>query len=182
MTRNEFLESVNDWWELKDFCVDCDCDYLDSIYDEDGLNEEIDYFLREGYADDYSWRELRDALEDIPTGYDAYRQNNCFDWDGLDDGDFDSYKDDVLDWADDHGVWDEDEGDEEYFDEEPTEEEIIEEEPDERFEEADFSVTDLMGMCSVTLVTIQTDNLRRLQEENAAFNRLIDANIPKVIH
>lgn len=182
MTRNEFLESVNDWWELKDFCADYDCDYLEPVYDEDGMDEEIEYVLREGYADNYSWRELRDALENIPTGFDFYRQNSSFDWDGLDDGDFDSYKEDVLDWADDNDVWDEDEDDEEYFDEEPTEEEIIEEEPDERFEEADFSVTDLMGMCSVTLVTIQTDNLRRLQEENAAFNRLIDANIPKVIH
>lgn len=176
MTRNDFLEIVNDWWKLKGFCLDYDCDYLEPIYDENGMDEEIDYFLRDGQADDYSWRELRDVLENIPTGYDAYRQNSCFNWDGLDDYDFDSYKDDVLDWADDHDVWDGDEDDEEYPDKEPTEDES-----DERFEEADFSVADLMGMCSVTLVTIQTDNLRRVQEEAAAFNRLIDANIPKVI-
>lgn len=181
MTRNEFLESVNDWWELKDFCSEIGCEHCDCIIDDDGLDEEIEYALGE-YLRDYNWREIRDMLDDIPTGYDWYRCDGSFDYVGLDDDDFDSYKDDVLDWADDHDVWDEDEDDEEYFDEESNEEEVIEEEPDEHFEEADFSVTDLMGMCSVTLVTIQTDNLRRLQEENAAFNRLMDANIPKVIH
>lgn len=179
MTRDEFLESVNDWWELKDFCSEIGCEYCDSIIDDDGLDEEVEYALGE-YLRDYNWREIRDMLGDIPTGYNWYRCDGSFDYVGLDDSDFEDVKDEVYEWAFNNGYFDDDEEEGEEYDD-ATEPEFCDETEEDPVEEEDFSVSDLMGMCSVTLVTIQTDNLRRVQEEAAAFNRLIDANIPKVI-
>lgn len=34
MTANEFLENVNDFYDLKDFCSDVGCEYCDGIIDE----------------------------------------------------------------------------------------------------------------------------------------------------
>ncbi len=185
MTRQEFIENVNDWYDLKDFCSDNDCDILDDIYDEDGMDSEIEYYIGE-YRNDYSWRELRDILYDIPVGYEFYRENGAFDWVGLDDSDFRDYKDNVLEWMDDGGYWGE--GDEDdYFDDEPAlvNDDLFspgeEDDEDELIVEEDFSVGDLIGMCSVTYVTIQQDTLRREQEEKAAFSQFINPNMPRVL-
>lgn len=98
MTRDEFLDGINYFSELIDFCQEYGCDYCDDALDEDARDEEIKYELEE-YGSDYSWQDIRDYLYDIPTGYDYYRRNGIFDYEGLDDTDFESYKDDVYDWA-----------------------------------------------------------------------------------
>jgi len=177
MTANEFLENVNSYYDLKDFCSETGCDYCDNILDDDSLDEEVDYALSE-YRRDYNWREIRDLLSDIPTGYDWYRCDGSFDYVGLDDSDFDDIKDEVYEWALNNGYFD-DEVDE---DEEEYEEESVEEDDYEPLEEEDFSVGDLFGMCNVTFVAIQQDNMRRLQEADAAFSQFIDVNMPKVLH
>lgn len=87
--------------------------------------------------------------------------------------DFDSDKGDVLEWADDHGVWDDDE--EEDMDEDCFEDEPEDDEP--APEEEDFSVGDLIGMCVVALGTIQSEDARRAREEEEEFRRLY----PKVL-
>ena len=181
MTANEFLENVNDYYDLKDFCSEIGCEYCDDIVDDDTLDEDVEYALGE-YRRDYSWREIRDLLNDIPTGYDWYRCDGSFDYVGLDDSDFEDSKDKVYEWALNNGYFDDEADEDEEYDDEVVEDDFYEEPEDDPVADEDFSVADLMGMCSVTLVTIQTDNLRRLQEEAAAFNRLIDVNIPKVIH
>ena len=181
MTANEFLENVNDYYDLKDFCSDVGCEYCDDIVDEDTMDEDIEYALDE-YRRDYNWKEIRDLLSEIPPGYDWYRCNSSFDYDGLDDSDFDDSKDEVYDWAFNNGYFDDEEPEEDEYNDEVIEDDFYEEPVEDPVADEDFSVADLMGMCSVTLVTIQTDNLRRLQEEAAAFNRLIDVNTPKVIH
>lgn len=48
-------------------------------------------------------------------------------------------------------------------------------------EDEDFSVGDLIGMCSVAFVTIQKDNMRKIQEDKKAFDEFVDVNIPKVL-
>ena len=35
MTRNEFIDNITEWYELKDFCNDFDCDICEDIYDDD---------------------------------------------------------------------------------------------------------------------------------------------------
>lgn len=172
MTRHDFLENVNDWYELKDFCAENNCDNLEDIYDEEGMDTEINYAVGE-YARDYEWYEIRDMLDSIPSGFSYYCQNGSFDWYGMGDSDFTAYKQGVLEWMDNGGYWD----DEDAEDEEYTDEEDISDEPD-KIEE-DFSVGDLIGMCSVAYATIQQDNRRNECEEAAAFNQFV--NMPKVL-
>lgn len=178
MTRAEFLDNITEWSELKEFCYDWECDCCNDIYDEYDRDSEIGEDIGE-YCGDYSWDVLRDLLNDIPSGYDYYRKNEAFDWEGADDEMFDRYKSDVCDWADNGGVWDEDEEDEDTFEEW---DDFSAEEPDETpVEDEDFSVGDLIGMCSVSFVTIQKDNMRKIQEDKKAFDEFIDVNIPKVL-
>ena len=41
MTRNEFLDNINSWWELIEFCNDEDCDVCEEIVDEDQKNDGV---------------------------------------------------------------------------------------------------------------------------------------------
>lgn len=40
MTRNEFLDTVNDWYELIEFCNDVGCSYCDDVYSEESMNDD----------------------------------------------------------------------------------------------------------------------------------------------
>lgn len=122
MTRNEFIDNITEWYELKDFCSDFDCDVCE------------------------------------------------------DNDDFEDYKEQALEWGDDYGVWeDEEEEDEEYADADDDFLDSLEEEPDEdeTIEEEDFSIDDLIGMCSVVFVAIQNDEVEKQQEEDEAFAQLL---------
>lgn len=180
MTRNEFLNDVITFGELKDFCYDYDCTMLEDVYDEEGRDDYINECLMDWARDD-SWQELYSRLDGIPTGYDWYRYDDYGEWCGLDDGDFEEYKDDVLEWGDDNDIWDEDEeeDDTDIFAEEIDAD--MADEEDEPVEDEDFSVDALMGMCSVAFVTIQKENIQRLQEEERVLGTLVDVNIPKLI-
>ena len=112
MTRSEFLDNITEWYELKDFCNDFDCDVCEDIYDDDDYDDCVEEDIRDAIAD-YGWRDIRDFLGNLPSGYDYYRRNSTLDYDGLGDDDFEDYKEDVLEWGDDYGVW-EDEEEEEY--------------------------------------------------------------------
>lgn len=176
MTRQIFIDTINDWSELIDFCNDNDCDVCVDIFDGCSMDEEINNAI-DGYVRDYDWYNLRDMLNDIPTGYDYYCQNSSFDWDGMDENDFRNYKDDVITWMDNEGYWDEEEDN--YEEEDLSYEDEQEDAPP--IEEEDFSVGDLIGMCSVKFATIQKDNLRREEESNDAFRQYVGANVPKVL-
>lgn len=89
MTRNDFLNDVTEWWELLDFCSDEGCNICEDIIDSDQLDEYVEEDIRDT---NYSWRDIRDSLSEIPTGYGYYRMNGSFDYDGMDENDFDSYK------------------------------------------------------------------------------------------
>lgn len=172
MTRNEFLDDVTTFGELKDFCSDNGCNLLDDVYDEESRDDYVNDCLAE-WAHNNSWEELRDILNEIPTGYDWYL-DDYGSWDGLDDEDFENCKNDVLEWADDNDIWEDDEeGDEEdsdYFEDESEDDEPAP-------EEEDFSVGDLIGMCVAALGAIQSEDTRRVREEEEEFRRLY----PKVL-
>ena len=103
MTRNEFIDNITEWYELKDFCSDFDCDVCEDIYDDDDYDDIVEEDIRDAIAD-YGWRDIRDFLGNLPSGYYYYRRNSAFDYDGLDDDDFEDYKEDVLEWGDDYGT------------------------------------------------------------------------------
>lgn len=113
MTRQEFIETINDFYDLREFCDEnrlCTCE---DIMSDDLLDEEINYRL-ENYRDYFSnWREARDFLSDIDTGHYWYDM----DFNGI-DYDFDEYKERALEEGDNDGIWDDEEEEEEDDDEE----------------------------------------------------------------
>lgn len=112
MTRQEFLDDVNSFSDLIDFCCDERIDYCYDIYDAYNLNE----ILMERIADMSDWTDVRGLLRDIPTGYDYYREDGYGGFEAADDY-FDDYKDEVLRHMDRNGGWDEDEEDDEEYEE-----------------------------------------------------------------
>lgn len=182
MTRQEFIEGVTTWGELLDFCYDNDSNICEDIVSSDTMDDEIENDLREEVGN-RSWRDIRVLLCDIDTDYDFFRKDGILDYYPLDNhGDFDEYKDTVLDWMDDNGYWDDDEDDEEeYFDGVPYEEPPASEEEDEpAAEDEDFSIGELMGMCSVQFLDIQRTASRQKAQNDAEFQQYL-ANMPKVL-
>lgn len=169
MTRAEFFENVTSWWDLKDFCSDEQCDICDDIYDEEARDDYINECLIDWARND-SWTELLSRLEDIPTGYDYYRYDDYGEWEGLVDGDFDEIRDEVAEWMDDNGYWDdEEEADDE--DEEPIDDE--EEEPP--VEDEDCSLGELFAASATRVQSIAEEELVKAREEELAFATLMSA-------
>lgn len=170
MTRAEFYENVTTWWDLKNFCSDEQCDICDDIYDEEGRDDYINDCLMDWARND-SWTELLSKLEDIPTGYDYYRYDDYGDWVGLDDGDFDEIRDEVAEWMDDNGYWDDDEEEADDEDEEPIDDE--EEEPP--VEDEDCSLGELFAASATRVQSIAEEELAKAREEELAFATLMSA-------
>lgn len=116
MTREEF-HAIGTYWELKDFCYDESLSDMDDYYDEDGIDGELNYWLRDCCTDD--WMTVRDTLNDVPTGYDYYRYVGGGEVYGYYDGDdnFRALKDDIRSYLEDTGYWDEpdDDDDDDYI-------------------------------------------------------------------
>ena len=132
MTRQEFIDNCNDWLELIAFCRDYDIYACEGVYADVDLDEYIDEWLAEHHYE-YYWRDIRDRLYDIPTGYDFYYVNSDYgisEINGLDNYDFADYKDDVIREMDDRELWDEDEDEEEpLVDTSPTDTTPVADEP-----------------------------------------------------
>ena len=118
MTRAEFIDTVNEWWELIDFCSDEDCDICNDIYSDDERDDYINQRLSDIAGNAGDWRSLRDELYDITTGYDYYLYNDWTDWIGLTDEDFEDYKQQVLLWMDNGDWWEDEDDEEEYYEDE----------------------------------------------------------------
>lgn len=160
MTRSYFWDYVDSWCELIELCREEECNICEDIIDDDTLDEYVESDIDDAHC---SWRETRDFLADIPTGYDYYRCDGPFDYVGLDDSDFEDYKSRVGEWMDDGEYWEpeDDEADEEDDNFDPNEAGFFSPSPDPveptepPVEEEDFSVSELMCMCSAELVTIR---------------------------
>lgn len=119
MTRNEFIENVTEFYDLRDFCFENDMyGIADELYDSDYLDELLNDRLRNNYWDD--WQSALSDLSGIDTGYDWYREDGYGNFDGLDSSDFDDLKQEVLEIGDRDELWDE-EDDEDEPDEEESE-------------------------------------------------------------
>lgn len=173
MRRQDFIDDVTTWSELISFCYDEDCDVCEDIYSEDARDEDIDNNLTD-WARNHSWQELYDILDAIPCGADYYYRDDWGDWHEVSDDMFDDRKQDVIDWMDDGGYWDDevDEEDEEIFDE--IDEEFPEDEEDlEPIEPEDISFTDLLTSCSQKLKTIEDTQEQEAQEEAENFDSFV---------
>ena len=69
MTRQEFIDDITHISDLVDFCYSVDCDVCEGVYDDEGRDDYLNEQVSEWSRND-AWYELRDALDNIPTGYD----------------------------------------------------------------------------------------------------------------
>lgn len=168
MTRQEFIDGVTSWSELVDFCYDQNCEICEDIYSEQDKDEHFNYNLVEMARNAGNWEDLLEILNDIPIGYDYYIRNEYDEFSGADEDDFNSYKDDVLDWMDEGEYWDE------YDEEEP--EEYINPEDDIPVENEDISFAELFTTCSSQVQKTESDKFKDAavaeQEESTAFDEL----------
>lgn len=180
MTRSEFLNDVNWFGDLIDFCYEVGCNYCENIIDYDELDEEIDDYLSENVREK-SWKSIKEDLDCIPEGYDYYLRRYTMEYEGLTESDFLDYKDDVLDWADSYERFDEedieDEVDKFYqsgfkfdgtYDNEKTE-----------VEEEDLSVDELLKNSWSALVNIKQATEIQNLSDIAQFNAFISSSINK---
>lgn len=165
MTRSEFIDEINDWWELIDFCSDNGCSYCDDVYSDDARDDFINECLVDMARNANNWSSLLDTLNEITTGYDYYVHTDYGEWNGLDDGDFIGYKNDVLEWADNQDIWDDDE------EEPPTPVSNDIDEEDDDFIVADelISIDELIGACRSQLQQIGNDNKETIDIDEEAF-------------
>lgn len=185
MTRQEFVENIECWGELINFCYDNGCDYCEDVCDQDEMDSYIDDCIVEMARNADGWKDLYNQLDNIPEGYYYYIHDNDGGWNGADDDDFESYKSDVLDWGDDSGIWDEE--DEEYEEDDAEEyvpeEELthkLEEESDEddnEIPEEDCSLGELFASGTSKLQTIKLETEQKRKEEEESFYQFITVTV-----
>ncbi len=110
MTRQEFLDTINNEESLLHFCYEENLGVCDEVYSQEGMDEYLNEHLGD-IIDGYNWRDVLSILEGIPTGYDYYIKNEYawMEFYGVDDDVFEELKDEVLQIMDDGGYWDDEE-------------------------------------------------------------------------
>lgn len=177
MTRHEFIEDVGYWYELINFCYDYGCPCCDSIYDDDQKDEYFNDNLVEMARNADSWQDMLRELEDIPDGDDYYICDDYEDWQGVSDSDFGEYKDDVLQWADEHEVWDADDEEEDVLEEEYEANETSDEDEDDETLEEGCSLGELFSSSATKLQTIETEAEREREQAEQFFEQFIAVSI-----
>ncbi len=104
MTRNEFIEDITDFGDLKNFCCDeriyiCDC-VMDGEYFDEII---MDRIRERGYFD--TWQEVYRFLHDLPDGAAYYIENDYGEISEATEDDFEELKQQVLEHMDEHGEW-----------------------------------------------------------------------------
>lgn len=151
MTRQEFIDDVTTWPELIEFCDDEECDYCDDIYSDESYDSYVNDELSDMCRNE-SWQDVKEWLDGLPEGYDYYIKYNDGEWAGAGDENFDSYKDDILEYMDDGEYWDEDEEEEALYEYHDPEDDIP-------VEEEDISVAELFTACSSTVQKLESDKI-----------------------
>ena len=123
MTRREFEEEINNWYDLLNFCSDNGLYTCEDVVTWDVRDEYVNEWLRD-LPRGMDWEEVLSVLDEIPRGDGYFRCDSSTDFTELDDyDDFEAYKSDVLNEAEEDGIFDEEEEDEEEEEEEPEPEE-----------------------------------------------------------
>lgn len=117
MRRDEFIEEINNIYDLMDFCWNNNYDsFVENIYGDESRNEYIENDISERRSCGDSWWEIRDWLYSIDDhgDYDYWRLDDWGDWQGVDDCLFEELKENLLEELDSDGFFeDADEDDEE---------------------------------------------------------------------
>ena len=113
MTREEFIENVNDFYDLLEVCRDndlyacADIREKDELFDSCNIDNEIIEAVRS-----YSWHSIRDMLDGLDDDGNYYIVNGILDYECV-DRDFEYYKNGVIDEMDEDNLWEEEDGEDE---------------------------------------------------------------------
>ena len=173
MTRSEFEDNVNTWWELIDFCREIDCDVCDDIYDEDYAYDRINDSAQDWIRED-GWEYAADKLSEIPRECEYYYYNyDNGNYEEADDYLFDDFKDRVLNYCDRYDEWDEVEEEDSVEEEEP----IKAEEDNEEEIKEEFCIDELFSSCSAVNTEFSSEiiNSREDNDEGGDICSLLEA-------
>lgn len=103
MKRQEFIDNITQFYELRDFCHEHELwEITDEYFDGDQLDDEIERDISDRDCD---WSTLRDYLNDISTGGEFYYRDGWLCYTERDDEDFQNLKNQVLDAMDEEEGW-----------------------------------------------------------------------------
>ena len=113
MKRSEFKDCVRDWEDFIGFCNEEGLDLCEDIILAEHFDSEIDEecvdYLRNNY-----WYDLLAVLQEIPSGYPAYKREGDLEFTALNDYDLDEMMDHAAEIMDELDRWEaEDDEDEE---------------------------------------------------------------------
>lgn len=177
MTREEFERDVRDMDDLKSFCWDNDCYECDEVESSDVWNDWIEENLVD-WARDNTWRDLMSILNNMDdnSGYSWYVWDEyTSEYRPADDSDFEEYHRRVLEWADENGVFDDAEREEEDEDEnfEPVDPEDEEPTPDE-----ECSFDDIYKDAIGCVRRINEEILERARQEDKMYAEIEEDVLP----
>lgn len=180
MTRSEFIDNITEWWHLINFCNDEDCSVCENVCHDEDIDSMIDNDICSAITDcGMGWREVHYRLGYIDRSYDYYVCEGLMDYRGLDNDDFECYKADVLEWMDNNGVWDEEDEDFDEGDQEPEEPaDESDDEDDYQEPEEEFSVTELVSMCSLDVIIQQSEDAKKRANEQVEIDRALAELLP----
>lgn len=99
MTRQEFIDTVDNFDSLMDFARESEFEF-DDIYTEEAYDDCINEELSNTGG---HWTDIRDWLNSLPTDGYFYTHDYNGDWEGRNEYDIEDLKNDFLDWADNRG-------------------------------------------------------------------------------
>lgn len=140
MTREQWMESIDDIDDLMAFCYHEDCPVLDDVvYSDEAMDDYINEFQLVDWAQNNTWYQLKDLLSNLPGGENWYKKDEYGDWLYIDAYDLLDFIEGVADWCEENGYFDEEE-EEEPAEPEPAPEPEV---PNEVFE-SDLFLSELM--------------------------------------
>lgn len=173
MYRQEFIDGVTSWSELVDFCNDEGLDHCDDIYSDeqkdDWVNEHLD-----DICEDATWQDVLCTLRSVPEGYDYYLKDEDYwmEFRGLsnDEDLFYHRKEEILEYMDEHGRWEEDDEDE--IDEDDVFESPFDDDESDEFEvDTSVSLDDFFASSADDLDKITSEAKATEAKANADFNK-----------
>lgn len=107
MYRQEFIDNIEDVSDFLNFCFDNNYDgHAECIYSDEARDEYINDWLSETVGYD-AWYDIKDTLNSLADQgtYDYWRRDDYGDWVGIDDSEFEYMKNELLEYLDNDGFF-----------------------------------------------------------------------------
>ena len=168
MRRNDFIDNVTCWYDLIEVCDDNGCDYLSDIIDGEYYDEWVGDNVV-GWARDYDWTDLTGILTELSDnrGYDYYVYSEWNDrYIPADDDLFDDRKNEVLEYIDMNGEWDDEEDENDCDNTIVNSEDVTDDDP---IPDEDFSISEMLiaGLSCIKNINEEEAMLENMVKESA---------------